>query len=342
VALGYVRGATETAGTPGTEAVTSTTSTKKVFFPLTSFKHSANITHLERDDELRNQDEPLSVLAEKYDPSWELTSRLYPDLAGLLHKGALGAPTSTAGNGVITDPDATVIPTGATRHVWTAPFGPTGVSPQTMAFDPSYKDQGVYFALRGAATSSISVTAPEDGGAMITAGGPAAYHGRVSDPGLSPTYEALTTRPWTRGNLTLSWMSGSATTEDFSLDMSAPVDMVRSLGVASKYPDVVEKGEGLITWTGKIKKRQLDQDDWDALLNATGFAATAKFVSDTVIASGYPHKLYYTFSNCQYVGGDPDDLSNRRRHGAEFDFKATYASSASVTVTLVNATTSYA
>lgn len=342
MALAYAQLRRETTNAPGNESVTPTYATKVLYPPALSVTGTLSPSPLMRDDEIRNIDEPLAAVPEMYAPAWAMESRMYPDTVGMLLAGALGAPTTTAGNGIITDPDTVAIPVGAYRHVWTAPFV-TGVIPSTMDLRLAYRDQGVYFQLKGCATDTIGITSPESGGARISASGPALYMARISDPSLSPTYEALTVLPFMRRHLTLSWLSGTATTEDFSLSMSNPVETVRSLGIASAFPDVVEKAEGPVTFTGSIPKRQLDADDYDALLNATGFAATAKWVSSSIIASSYPYKLFVVFANCQYVGGSPGALENRRRIGASFDFKATTTGSAGhVTITLVSATTSYA
>lgn len=342
MALAYARIRRETTNAPGNESVTPTYATKILYPPAISVSCNLNPSHMMRDDEIRNIDEPLSVVPEAYAPTWGIESRMYPDTVGMLLAGALGAPTTTAGDGIITDPDTVAIPASCYRHVWTAPFV-TGAIPSTMDVTAAYRDQSTYFQLRGCATETIGITSPASGGARISASGPALYMARISDPSLSPAYEALTILPFMRRHLTLSWLSGSATTEDFSLNISNPVEATPSLNIRSAYPDVMEKAEAPVTFTGSIPKRQLDADDYDALLNATGFAATAKWVSDSIIASSYPYKLFIVFANCQYISGSPGALENRRRIGASFDFKGTTTGSAGhVTITLVNATTSYA
>lgn len=329
---------------PGNETNSPTASTKIIYHPIQSAKVALNPKHMDRDDELRNQDQPLSVLTQAYDPSWEYAARAYPDLLAFRLKAMLGSPTTTAGDGIITDPDAGTIPTGATRHVWTAPFGPSGVSPQTTQQQFAYKDQTTFFKAKGCATSSLEIESPEEGGVGIKASGEAAYLERVADPALTPAYEALTVRPFTRSGLTLpTWLTGTGTHEDFSISVENPIEMVRSLGIPSKYPDVVEKGEGLITVTGSLAKRQLDPDDYNALRDATAFAAKAKWLSDSIITGAYKYTLWIEMASCQYVEGEIDELSNKRRHGGNFNFKATFGgSTASCTVTLINNTASYA
>lgn len=328
--------------TPGNESVTPSYAAKVLYPPATSVQVNPNPSHLLRDDEIRNIDEPLSAVAESYLPDWAAESRLYPDSVGMWLACMLGAPTTTAGNGVITDPDSTAIPVGAYRHVWTAPFI-TGLTPQTFDLRAAYRDQSVYFQAKGCAVQQLSISNPAQGGSRLSVSGPALYLARISDPGLTPAYEALSVAPFMRRHLTLTWLSGSATTEDFSLNVSNPVEVTPTMGAASAYPDLIEKAESPVTFTGSIPKRVLDLDDYDALIAATGFAATVRYVSHTIIASGYPYKLYIAFTNCQYVGGGPGALENRRRIGASFDWRASSTGSAGhATITLVNATTSYA
>lgn len=343
MATGYMRAAWESI--PGNETNSPTASTKKVFVPALSFTPSLNPSPMMRDDEIRNLDEPLAVLEERHAPEWQLSVRNYPDVLGFLLNVILGSPVTTAGDGIITDPDTTVIPVGVYRHVWTAPFGPTGASPRTMVFNVAYKDQSVFYDMKGAAISTLSLETPETGGGRISASGPALYMAAVADPSLSPSYESLAIPPFLRSNLTLpTWLSGTAASvEDFSLTISNAVEPYSSLGIASKFPDAMEKGDAPITFTGSIPKRQLDTDDYAALKAATGFPAKAKWVSSSIIATAYPYKLFVEFDNAQYTAGGPGALENKRRIGATFDFKSTSdGAGASTTVTLCNATSSYA
>jgi hypothetical protein len=341
VANGYLNGKFESI--PGNEDNTPTLSTKALFDPLISFEPGLNPAHLERDDELRNSDEPLQVLPEAYSPEWSREGRMYPDLVGYYLKNILGAPVSTPGDGVITDPSAGVIPTGAHRHVWTAPYGPSGASPLTSQFQAAYKDESTFFKLKGAASATLGIETPETGGARLTTGGPALYMSRIADPSLSPAYEALSVPPFQRGHLTIdTWLTGTATAEDFSVGVENPVETVRSLGISSAFPDVMEKGEGPIVVSGAIPKRHIDADDYDALLNATRFAVMVKWSSTAIIAAAYPYGLWLQGDGAQYTGGGPAALVNSRRIGATFDWKMTSdGAGASSTWTLVNATANY-
>jgi len=343
MALGYVNKRFESI--PGNEFNTPILGTKDTFQPAMEFSPKLNAEPMPRDDEIRNLDEKVPVIPESFAPEWDMESRMYPDIIGMTFAEAFGYGanyTLTAGNGVITDPDSVIIPTGAYRHVWSAPFGPAGLNPQTSQIIAAYKDQNTFFKIKGAATEKFTIASPEKGGCTIKASGKALYMERTADPALTPAYESLSIRPFVRGNLKLqTWLSNTATTEDFTLECESPIDTVRSLGEASYYPDAMEKGEGLIMVKGSIPKRSLDPDDYDALVNSTGFTGKARWQSESIIASGYPYKLFAEFSNLQYVGGEPDGLSNKRRIGASFDWAASRLTTSSVVFTLINATPSY-
>ncbi len=341
MATAYVQLKFETA--PGYEGSSDTLSTKVVYPPLVNFKLGLGPEQMERDDELRGTDDAVPVIAEAFNPTWELEARLYPDLAGFLLKSILGSPTTTAGDGIITDPDTVAVPAGAYRHVWTAPFGPAGVNPQTMQAVVAYKDQGTFWRVKGMGVEKLSIENPESGGVRIKVSGRATYATRISDPSLTPTPESIATRPFMRSGLVIgTWLSGTGKHEDYSTEITNPFENARSLGVASKFADLVEKNEGIITVTGSVPKRQLDPDDIDALMAATGFATKALWANESIATGSYTHKLWQELTNAQYTGVDVDDLTNKRRHGASFDFKATNAGSASSKFTLVNATASYA
>lgn len=331
---------------PGNETNSPTPSTKRLYFPALSFAPTLGPAHLMRDDEIRNTDQPLMVLAERKAPEWSMESRNYPDTLGFLLKLILGAPTTTQGDGSnVVDPDGTAIPASAYRHVWTAPFGPSGASPLTAYFQAAYKDQSVFYDVKGAACRSLAITTPETGGGRLAASGPALFMDRVSDPSLTPAYESLAIPPFFRSHLTVpTWLSGSsAQFEDLSITIENPCEPYSSLGIASQFPDIMEKADAPITFTGSAPMRQLDADDYDALENATGFGAKARWISTANVTGSYKYGLWMEFDNAQLITGGPGALENRRRIGATFDFKATYdGAGASSTVTLVNATSSYA
>lgn len=338
---------------PGNESVNPTLSTKTVYVPMAELNVAQNPSMLERDDENRGKSEPVPVLPEVYNPTWSLSTRMYPDAVGMAlacmfgidATGETGAThyAATAGDGAITDPDGSTIPTGATRHVWTGPLGPAGASPKTSQIIAAYKDQGAFFKLKGASTQSLGIETPEAGGAMLSLEGIAAFMDDIADPSASPAYETLATYPFMRGGTTiLTWLSGTATAENISFNIANPTENVHSMGTESKYADVVEKAEGLVIVSGSIDKRQLDLDDFEALRDATEFAASTRWRSETEVVSGYRYSLWIELSAAQYIDGSLGALGNRRRIGSTFNFRAASNASPAVVITLVNNVASYA
>ena len=344
MANGYTHAALESI--PGNETNAPTLSTKVIYEPIQSLEIQLGPQHMERDDELRNVDEPLALLAEHFDPTWSLTSRAYPDMLGFELSAMLGLPTSTKGNGTITDPDGGTIPSGTIyRHVWTAPFGPSGLSPKTAQRQVAYSDESFFLKAKGCGTDTLSIDSPDSGGVSLKTSGPALYVAKIADPSLTPAYETLSIPPFERSHLTLpTWLSGTGETEDFTVAISNPMDRVRTLGIASKFADQLEKGDGPIVVSGSIPKRVIDPDDWDALVAATGFAVKAKWISTVNVgAVSYKYSLWMECLNVQYTDGGPEALANKRRLGGSFNWKSTYNGTAGSTkFTLVNGTSSYA
>lgn len=351
---GYVHLARETS-VAGNETNTPTLGTKVLYLPAIESGADLEPAHLNRDDEIRNLNEPVSELPEKYDPKHEHEVRGYPDVIGMVLAMMFGPPATTAGNGIITDPAGVAIPTGATRHVWDsslAPgvagaFSPFAANPQTSQIQWAYSDlpQPVYLREKGAAIEALSLETPDTGGVRVKFSGPGLFLDRGANPALAPTYESLAIRPFMRSHLTLpTWLSGTAVHENFGIEIANGVEAVRSMGIASKFPDIMEKSEGPVVVTGTLDKRHLDPDDYDALRNATAFTAMAQWVSESIITGTYPYKLFVEFSQAQYTGGSFDRLQNKRRHAASFQFKGvvTTPGTPSVKITLVNATASYA
>lgn len=342
MARNYARVAFESI--PGNEANAPVLSTFKHFGRLQSMKPDLNPKHIERDDELGNDGQPQAISIDGYEPAWSKKGRLYPQGLAADLALMLGNPVITAGNGVITDPDSVAIPVGAHRYVWTAPFGPTGVSPKTVQIDASYVEEGQFFKGKGAAAQDMAINIPAEGSADFEMSGPMLYLARQADPALTATPESVAIQPFKfkGADLTADLASAAAVT-GLSLKANNPLEMVKSMAANSYFPDLMEyANEGVLTWTADIERRHLANADWDALLGATGFGLTVRLTSESIIASAYPYKLYIAFSNAQYTGNDIDELANGRRAGDKFSLKATTAGAASVTVTLVCATASLA
>jgi len=323
---------------PGNEANSPTLSTAKMWPRAQSIQINANPKQDDRDDELGGDNQPQAVSIDTFEPDWAMKGRLYPNQLAFTLKHMFGAPTYTAGNGVITDPDSVVIPTGAHRWVWTAPFGPTGLNPLTMQIDGSYVEEAVFVKARGCAMQEFSIETPPEGSAMFEASGPAAYVARVADPALTPVPDSVAIQPFKfKGLDIVTDLASAAAAAGFTFKANNPVKAERTLSAASYFPDVVEYDDDeLLVCTAEIDRRHLSAADIDALLAASGFPLKARWTSDSLITGAYPYKLYIEFSNAQYVDEDRDEVNNSRRSGNKLTLKSTTAGSASTTITLIN------
>jgi len=346
MATGYLEARFESGG-PLNESGTGPFSTKTIYVPVMSFKPSPGVSHLLRDDENRNQDQPLTALPEAYDPSHDLEVRLYPDATGFFFTHTLGLPATIAGvnSGTVADMFGSVIPGGCWRHRWTAPFGPSGAFPYTTTFRVAYKDQLAYFTMKGAGAQSVSLETPEKGGARLKVSGPALVMQGTTDHALSPAYETLSIAPFMKSSLSIpAWVGlNQVATEDFTVNIDNPMDSIRSLGIASFFPDRMEKADTPVTFTGSIPKRNVGTADYQALVNATSFAGTARWQNQSSIGTTtFKYAINMAFAALQYTDGGPQALENARNLGQDLTFRAAYDGvTASVVVELVNATSSY-
>lgn len=344
MALGYIMAKRETNGPINETTVGSATYGSKImYFPGTNIAPDANSSQLLRDDEIRNANEPAPIIPDKFDPKMPLAVRGYPDTLGMLFTMLYGLPVSTVGDGVITDLATVAVPAGAWRHTWTAPFGATNIptSHQVLA---AYVDQAVFLQGNGMGMQQLDIST--DATVMNCAAQlDGLYMPRVADPALTPAYETATVQPFKPRNATLTtWLASTGLTVQggISYSFTNPFEKDRTQGVVSMWPDQLFKTD-LPTTTGSINKLLFDADDWNALISSTGFAAMTTWINDSFVTGAYPYKLFVKNTNLQYTGGTPDPLTNSRRLGASFQFKATDAAGtgASTVIQLCNKTASY-
>jgi len=344
MAQGYVECRFETGTGPGKESgVSSSFAAKVIYFPATTFNFDTNPNPLERDDEMRTQNEPIRFDQEAFAPSWSMDIRAYPDVAAFLLKAHLGAPTTTAGDGVIADLAAAVIPVGATRHTWTAPYA-TGSTPQTIMFRVVVPEHSMYWDVRGASVESLEWSTPDSGGVMLRVSGKANYISSIANPALTATYESLAIAPFLRAHAALTWLASSATCETLNVGVSKQVEHVRTYGGGSKWPDITEHGEGVVQISGQFDGRTITSADWAAMIAATRFTALISYVHTSIIATAYPYKMFIQAPNTSaaYISGGPADIQNRKRTPSSWNFRFTRDSAVSATIQVVNATASYA
>lgn len=316
-------------------------STTGVFLPISAFAPTPGIDFLDRSNELRSIEGAVPNLIDQVNPTARLSERAYFNhltwYLSLL--GFVG--TYTAGNGVITDPDGTVIATGANKWVFNKR---SGAAAQTAQLIAGYGQSGPWFKGQGFALSQLTLNALGEMDAELEG---LVYARLASDPTLTPAYDVSSILPARRADLVLSWLGSSALTNEFSMQIANPLFPYSSYSLAtpSIFRDKMEQGDDRVRLTGSVSKRSITPADWDALITAATFAAIAKWKSQKVIgATATKYGLWVEMPACQYAGVSPEDLGNKRRFGAGFDFWAAYDETGGfdVKITLVNAVTSAA
>lgn len=339
----YLTAKLETSGPVNEFTSSPTFSTKKVYFPAVSAAPDISPAQLTRDDELSSGNEPSPMIPDKFDPKMPIAVRGYPDTTAFAMCMLYGLPTTTAGNGTITDLGGGTIPVGAYRHVWTAPFG-SGNVPQSSQVISAYKDESVWLQHDGYGVNQLDFST-DDTVMNLALTGDGLYTHRIADPSLTPAYETPSIQPWKPRNASLTtWLAATGATVQggMGLTLTNPFEKDRTLGIVSLYPDALFKTDKPKT-TGTMNKQLFDADDWDAMVASTGFAALVSWINDSIVTGSYRYKMFWSFTNLQYSGLTPDPLTNQRRLGASAQFQASDASGSggSSIIQICNATASY-
>jgi hypothetical protein len=295
-------------------------STVAAYMPIQSARIDPAPQLLDRSDEVRGLEGALARLVNGYEPAGTLSIRAYIDsLVFLLNASGL-TDTITAGNGVITDPDSATIPTGAYRHVFTKR---AGITAKTLQVILAYVDEGVFLRGNGFGVSGFTLNAAGE----VTADLMGLVVSNVADPNLTPALPAGAIYPLRRGDMSLTWLANTGTTDDFTMSIANPLNRRSSLGLSppSFFPDKMEHGDERVYLTGSIPKSALADADVDNLISAGTFASTAKWKTVVNIgATSYKYGLWIQMPACQYVGGQADELANRRHLGGSFDWFAAW------------------
>lgn len=310
-------------------------STNLLYPPSRSARISPAPTPLSRGDELRGIEGEVARLADTYEPGGVLTTRAYGDLLPHLFALAGFDYVVTAGNGVITDPDGAVIPANAWRWVFSKR---QNVNARTARIRTNYKGENVEVQGYGFGVSSLAITAA----AELSADLMGLYMRRLAADAVTvPVVQASSVQPFRRGDLFISALAGGGVPSDWSLSIANPLERIRTMSLtpASDWPDLMEQGDEKVAITGTIPKRVLTGTDYDALVAATTFAMTARWIGRSNIgATAKKYGLWIEMPKVQYVGGEQDELTNRRRRGFTPDWFAAWdeATGTDAKITVVN------
>lgn len=309
------------AGTPGTGP--NRVSTVSRDFPTTAARLNANPTLLDRSAEARNIPAAVPGLQDSFAPDGALAERAYIDDLIFLFGLAGYTGVFTAGNGVITDPDAGTIPTGASRWQFTRR---TGITPQTAQMTALYANEGMFLQGRGYAISDWTINAIGEFGSTWAG----LFVGAIADPSIVPVLISPAIPPVRRADLSLTWVTGGAKASDFSLSDTTGLQVSYDMGSNGSYfPETIEFADALPRMTGSVTKRQINSNDWAALIAASTFSAKAKWLQTVNIgATTYKYTMWIEMPSCYLTGGTPDDISANRRRGASYNFEAGYDAAA--------------
>jgi hypothetical protein len=255
----------------------------------------------------------------------------------------IGDVVTTAGNGVITDPDGDTVPAGAHRHVFAKKSGAT---PKSGRITASYGDSWIQG--RGVTIPEMAFSLDADG-LKANATLMANYISRLTaNPADTPAYEDFSILPFRRRNVIVDVDNGGTKNlETIEWSLAQSLEYVRDLGSMTGFPTDTEREnsfEGFLALTGALTRRDFDDADWDSLIAATDFALTIKAESEQNIgATNYPYRMWVEAPGAQFIGGENEALKNQARHQHELQWEAGYDEAAGYDfrVTLVNATAAY-
>lgn len=293
------------------------------FFPVQSAEPTLGVQQLSRADEARGILGSYPSLIETYQPGASISMRCYlNDLVFLLQTCGLTDTVVQGDGSTIKDPDSVAIPTGAYRHVFTKRTGTTAKTAQLIW---AYVEQAIFLKGNGFGTSGLTLNSQGDLGVTMEG----LVLARVTDPNLTPAFDAITIPHVRRGDLTLTWLSGTGGTDDFTVSLANPIARRRSMNLAtpSYFSDKLLFDEGQVALTGTVPMFTLAANDWDAIKSASTFAAKARWVTPVNIgATSYKYSMWIEMPACQLTEGSIDALQNRRRHGGSVSWFAAWDS----------------
>lgn len=336
---GYARFAVETS--VNSENTTSALSTVTFDYPATDFAWDKPAVLDDRSDELRGTFEayPQDVVGFGPTPA-TLASRLYPNYMGVPLFMLLGAPTTTAGNGTITDGRGSAVPSGAYRHVWDCATVPALA--RSCQIQVGYPDQSAFFKIKGATSDGLTITHPDTTGpATMSSSIQACYSTDQADPSVTITQDAGTIKPFLRGHHTVAtWLASYGTALNINYTFASPIQPLYSLASASKSPDNFDKTTPPVL-TAQIKLRALGTADFNSFVGGTAFTTQTVWVHDQFVTGSYPYNCVID-GNAQYTALGMDSLKHQILHGQTLDvYYGKGAASSSFKITLCNGVSSY-
>lgn len=341
----YVRHTVETL--PNGETGANALSTINFDIPLQNFALAPDRVTDDRTDEFRGTAEPITPDVTGWNQTTgDANGRLYPNYIGVYLFMLLGPPVTTAGNGVITDPDAVTIPATVTRHVWDSSTLNAAVIRSVETKSSWGNNSTIFFRDRGVTCAGLDLAvgdqnAPSTFSAHMTG----LYKSRIADPSITTATDATTIIPFYRGHFSIpTWLAGTDTLIGANLAFTNPVEPDPVLN-SSLWPSGWSRPNtagAVPRLNGTIDTKTIDPDDYDAFLNGTAFTYKQKWIStQNVLATGYKYGLWVEGA-ASYDNYDMSQMEHKLRHGASIPFTAGKSGATQAyKVTLSNAVASY-
>lgn len=244
--------------------------------------------------------------------------------------GCSNHPATTGGEAINGN-----VPTGANKWVFAKRSGT--VVARTAKIRTNYAPENVCLEGYGFALSSLGIAAD----ASVTADLMGLYMRRLAaDTSTTPAIPASTIYPFRRGDLYVSALANGGTLSDFTIAIANSLERVKSMSLPtpSLWPDQMELGDDQVQVSGTIPKRVLTGVDMDALISATSFAMTARWLAGGDLVGTTNYGMWAEFPAVQIVGGDADELQDTRRRGVDLSWFAAWDETAGYDArfTLVN------
>jgi hypothetical protein len=332
--------------TPNSEVNASALSATAFYTPSQEIQWHLPAVYDDRSDELRGVPEGLPPDVIAFDATdFTMPMRLYPNVLGLMLFIQLGAGVHTAGDGVIVDPDAVVMPAGTHRWVWDSSVAGAQVRSAQLTY--AYKDNSAgavdtFFRAKGVAIDNITFGSdPVANPVSVT--GKALYTVRLnSDPGLTASYDAPTIKPFYSANhQVVTWLAGQTMQTGMTYALANPVEAYDAMDGSLSPAGWDRSGIGLAL-TGSMNTRYLTASDFDAFIAGTQFTVKTRYKSAFNIgATGYKYAMWIE-GNAMYNDFTADPMRHQVKHGQTIPFVfGRSAAGGAFKITIANAITSY-
>lgn len=332
---------------PNGESGANALSSVAFYRPLQNFALNPNLVYDDRTDEFRGTPQPITPdVTGKTATDGTGAGRIYANQIGLEFMMMFGYTAPITGNGVITDPDSGTPPAATYKHVWdSATIDPSIV--RSVQMQRSWgNNTGLYIKDRGVTCTGLDLTVGDQNApSTFSAAYSGLYQTDISNPSLTPAYDATTVLPFYRANFSVqSWLTGSSTPINATFSFTNPVEPAPGFST-SQWPTAWQRPDAagsVPRLTGTLDLSSVDIQDYQAFLSGASFTYKCRWLSTQNIgATSYKYTMWIQGA-CSYSGYDSGTMEHNLRNAASVPFTAGASGGTSAyVVTLINGTPSY-